>query len=526
MEVNTEITRPTKTKNLQPSSTPTSNDKFEYGDLILKYLTHIGAEYIFGVPGGAIEPLYNALARSERAGGIQSVVACHETAAVFMADGYSRESGNIGVCCATTGPGATNLITGVASAAADNIPLLVITAQTTLSTFGRYGLQESSCTGINTVAMFEHCTRYNTFVSHADQLERKLQTAIQYAFGPTPGPVHLSIPLDILRTPCEHINSSQIGEPNGTTNNKKGKFTIPSYYRNQKPDDTEIDAIASAILDKKDVALVIGEACDSSAQFILELAELKGWSVLTTPMAAGLVPSFHPNYCGVFGMSGHRYAQEAISKEKNSIVVLIGANLDEINTAGWYEDGLCSDRLIHIDDNPKHLAQSAFAKLQVYGSTAAVFRALLNKCNVDETGRNNNLPANIQRDFPVYLTKEEQNKCISNSPLDNLLPIKPQYLIRELSRRCPLDTRVTADSGASYMWAIHYWEFTPSKGLNKNLFRAGMGFSSMGWAIGAAIGTAKANPVDPVVCITGDGSLLMSGQDIATAHQKIPILFL
>ena len=127
----------------------------EYGDLLLAYLAQLDVEYVFGIPGGAIEPFYNALARSERRGGPRAIVARHETGAAFMADGYSRNTGKLGVCCATTGPGATNLITGVAATSEYDIPLLVITAQTPLSSFGIGAVQESSCTAINTVALFQ-----------------------------------------------------------------------------------------------------------------------------------------------------------------------------------------------------------------------------------------------------------------------------------------------------------------------------------------------------------------------------------
>ena len=518
-----------------------SIEKFEYGDLILRYLTDLGVEYLFGVPGGAIEPLYNALARSERADGIRSVVACHETAAAFMADGYARESGKLGVCCATTGPGATNLITGIASGSADNIPMLVISGQTALPSFGRYGLQESSCTGINTVAMFEHCTRYNTLVSHVDQLERKLQVAIHHAFGPTPGPVHLSIPLDILRSPCEQspceqspceqspCEQSPCEQSPGdqmadmqekSSLKKQNHFFVPQHYRNQRPNEMDLDRLGEAILDKKDVVLVIGEGCDGTAHLILTLAQLKGWAVVSTPMAKGLVPSYHPCYCGVFGMAGHRYAQRVLSPAENNTVVLIGGNLDEISTAGWNENGVYSNRLIHIDDNPKHLAQSSIAQLQVYGSPRETFQALLDKCDQDILTINAKTLVDVERAFPVYLSKLEQRKCGGNNSLEEHLPIKPQYLIRELSRRCSPDTRVAADSGCSYLWTIHYWEFTPGNDHHKNLFRAGMGYSSMGWAIGASIGLAKANPADPVVCVTGDGSFLMSGQDLTTAFSE------
>ncbi len=154
---------------------------YKLGDLLVSYLEQLGVEYVFGIPGGVIEPLYNALARSERRGGVRAVVARHETGAAFAADGYARNSGKLGVVCGTAGPGATNLITGVASAYDNNSPLLVITAQTAITNFRKRAAQESSDTGINTVAMFEYCTHYSTLVSHADQFERKLTSAIMKA---------------------------------------------------------------------------------------------------------------------------------------------------------------------------------------------------------------------------------------------------------------------------------------------------------------------------------------------------------
>src|SRR5665647_1544360 len=160
---------------LQPQSHP---HPLEATDLLVAYLEQIGVEFVFGVPGGAIEPLYNALARSARHGGPRSVVARHETGAAFMADGYARESGKIGVCCATSGPGSTNLITGVACAYENEIPMLVITAQPSLHLLGRGAMQESAgIGGIDTVAMFRTCTRYSALISHPDQLERQLTNA-------------------------------------------------------------------------------------------------------------------------------------------------------------------------------------------------------------------------------------------------------------------------------------------------------------------------------------------------------------
>ena len=154
---------------------------YEVADMIVAYLESIGVDFAFGIPGGAVEPLYNAFARSERRGGLRSVVARHENGAAFMADGYARATGKIGVCVATSGPGATNLITGVSCAYDNCIPMLVITGQPALPSFGRRSFQESGCTGINVVGMFRHCTGYNSLVSHSDQMETKLANALMRA---------------------------------------------------------------------------------------------------------------------------------------------------------------------------------------------------------------------------------------------------------------------------------------------------------------------------------------------------------
>lgn len=144
-----------RSDDVPPFQAPSGTD-FEVADLIVSYLEQLGIEYVFGVPGGAIEPLYNALARSQRRGGPRPVLARHESGAAFMADGYARETGKIGVCCATSGPGATNLLTGVACAYDNGVPMLAITGQPALPSFGKKALQESACTGVNTLGMFRH----------------------------------------------------------------------------------------------------------------------------------------------------------------------------------------------------------------------------------------------------------------------------------------------------------------------------------------------------------------------------------
>ncbi|MCI0732768.1 MAG: thiamine pyrophosphate-binding protein, partial [Methylococcaceae bacterium] len=271
---------------------------FENGDLILHSLEKIGVEYLFGIPGGAIEPLYNALARSQARGGIRPVIARHETGAAFMAEGYTRESGILGVCCGTTGPGSTNLLTGVASAYENEIPLLVITAQTALHTFGRGASQESSCTSVNTLGMFQYCTRYNSLVSHSQQLEHKLAAAIVTAHQFPRGPVHLSIPMDVLAAPAEH----------------KGYHLDPDNLkiRELPVSPAVLSRLVDEISNARKPVFVLGSGATGVARDVIDLAVLLNAQVVTSIDGKGLVSSYHPLFRGVFGFAGHKSALETL----------------------------------------------------------------------------------------------------------------------------------------------------------------------------------------------------------------------
>ena len=267
----------------QPEDSDLPSLAGECGDLILRYLEQIGVEYVFGIPGGAIEPLYNALARSQRCGGVRAIISRHETGAALMAEGYSRNTGILGVCCSTTGPGATNLITGVASAFENQVPMLVITAQTALSSFGRKALQESSDTAINTVGMFQHCCHYNTLVSHPDQLEHKLSSAIMTAFN-AGGPAHLSIPLDLLSSPAP---------------SPKPRYHLDSLLTRQHVKDEEaIEAFVELLDSSTKPVFVLGSGCQDAVGLVLRVAVTLGAAVVTTPDGKGLINPFSPQLQG------------------------------------------------------------------------------------------------------------------------------------------------------------------------------------------------------------------------------------
>lgn len=478
----------------------------ENGDLILNYLERLGVEYVFGVPGGSIEPFYNALARSERRGGPKAILARHETGAAFMADGYARATGKLGVCCATSGPGATNMLTGVANAYADEIPILVITAQPAIERFGLGAFQEGSCTGINTLSIFESCTRFNTLVSHSAQLEPKLVQAISFAKSRHPGPVHLSIPIDIMKTKVKD---------RGLRTGMRAFInhdTMPSL-NGQK-------LVMRTLAGVKKATVVIGPGCRSAIQEIIDLVEARRWLMVTTPMAKGLVPYTHPQYRGVFGLGGHQSARDALLEQNAEKVLVIGTALDEVTTGGWDDKAVLSERLIHISENPEHLSRSIMAQVSVLGSPAGILQPFMDYARLNARPPKM-LPASDDNGFNINVSYQDMATC-----LDQGHPVKPQSLFWRLGQWVPNDANILMDTGNSFLWGIHYWQGGDQNGFIKQPVYIGMGFATMGWAIGAAVGMAFAAPEKRIVCFTGDGSLLMSGQEITVAQSYgLNILF-
>ncbi len=485
-------------------------------DLLVAYLEQIGVEYVFGIPGGAIEPLYDALARSARRGGPQHVLARHESGAAFMADGYARETGRIGVCCATSGPGATNLITGVACATENSVPLLAITGQPALPSFGKRALQESACTGTNTLGMFRHCTRYNSLVSHREQVESKLVNALASAYQTPQGAAHLTFPVDILRSPVK----------SGPAYDLRSLLQRPSLL-----DEGAVRQLYGELRQVRRVVFLVGAGCGEAMDAILELARLLGAELITTPDGKGLVNPRHGAYRGVFGFAGHEMASAAL-REEPDLVLAFGASLGEWTSGGWC-DTILNQRLIHIDSSEDHLMRSPMARLHVRGRIHTVCDRLIDLLRGEGRGPQRKRTSCNPEDRLL-----EREKFLSDA-----VPIKPQRLMRELGRRCPAPVRFVADAGNSSAWAIHYLDVqdrhlarryhptTDDDAIEERTRRNGwlgvtMDFAPMGWAIGASIGMARGNPRCPVVCLTGDGSYLMNGQEITVAAQEgLTVLF-
>ena len=498
-------TQPTQTHG---SDTDTDHPKsltapFTYGDLIVDYLKSMSVSHVFGVPGGSIEPFFDAVARAERRDiDLKMVVSRHEAGAAFMVDGHIRETGRFGVCCSTTGPGATNLITGVANAWEENLPMLVITAQTPMTKFGKKALQDSSCSAIDVVGMFKHCTKYSTLVSHTDQLENKLITAFMTANTPPKGPVHLSLPADIVNTQLPIL-------PDVNTHLFEQTVSVSTP--------SALEQLKSEIGTAERILLFVGENCKLEENQLIQFAEQINAAIVSDPTGKRWVDETHPRYCGVFGLSGHQKARSLVMDQKYDMVLALGTQIGELGTSSW-SPALLSPKLIHIDDSTTAFSRTPNAHLHICGVLSDIIGQLTTSAAIlrAQGKRWQDLTATVA-DQPLLTTP------LLSAANSNAVPLKPQRAFHALGRNLPEDTRIFIDAGNAWAWSIHYMQRANTQGL----FRIAMAYGSMTWAIGASVGSCVSNPAAPHLCITGDGSYLMAGQEITVAiQQQVPLVMM
>jgi len=511
-------------------------------DFILEYLARLNVDTIFGIPGGAIEPLFDAVFRFNRnqylygdpggdPGGdmraMKMITSRHEVGAAFMADGYARETGRLGVCCATTGPGSTNLITGIASAYMDRIPMLVLTPQTPMATFGQQPFQDSSDDAISIVSMLSSCTRYNSVVTHIDQLKYKLMKAVKMATSHPAGPVHLSLPMDIWKQAVsvelfESLNTTQCHQNEG--------YDLGGYHE-----------LSRLIGQQRKVLFLLGDECLPHADEIVKCAELLGADIITTPAAKGCVRANHPLFKGVLGFAGHQEAERTLLDDGVSYVLAIGAKLGGLEATGLSDNAAIVSKLIYVSHTDEEAMSFQGAHLQLFGNIGKIFHDLYHflfkqtivhahSRSMTETQHYSCNTSSINNIRCVY--DEEESTFYDKGWLDSgfaktekpgsAAPIKPQYLMRTLPEKLPSASRFHIDAGNGWAWATHYLHLNTTAN-----YRVGMHFGSMGWAIGASVGAACAQDDSPSVCITGDGSYLMSGQEITVAvQQNLSVVFI
>ncbi len=475
-------------------------------DLLVAQLRAEGVRHVFGVPGAHLMPLFHAMHRS--GGAVRPIIAKHEEGAAFMADGYARVSGALGVCCGTAGPGTTNLITGVATAYTDSIPMLALTAQVATRSFGRGALQECSSEdrSFSSAEFLKHVTKYSVMVMSEENLGFILRRAIRYALTPRCGPVHLNLPPDVMRR--------EIAAP---------ESAVPAYRTPSTHFDRGmVKAAAAAIVRARRPVMILGTGSNLSgaAAEAAALAEALVIPVATTPKAKGAIPGDHPLHAGVFGIAGARAARETVTGAWGADLLLtVGMSFDEWGTNGWDPELKGDKILVQVDVDPAQIGKNYPANHGLAGDARTVLRELFFEIQreIRRTGHT------LDRSVAEFLRFKEEHPLLDDpaAARSDAVPVKPQRLLAEVRAAAPRDTVFFVDSGNHTAWTVHCLDI-----LEPGTFHLSLGFSSMGHGAAAAIGGKLAAPGRPVVAICGDGSLFMNGMEIATAvNYGVPVVW-
>jgi acetolactate synthase-1/2/3 large subunit len=432
---------------------------------------------VFGYPGGCIMPLYDALVDDV---GVEHVLCRHEQGCALAADGYARASGGLGVCIATSGPGATNLITGVANAHRDSIPMLVITGQVPSGLIGTDAFQETDVLGM-TLGIVKH----SYLVDDASALPAIMEEAIQLANSGRPGPVWIDIPKDILLTEVQ-----------------EAPFAAADTPAEDAPDLTEALAILRSA--RKPLLYSGGGISLAGAEATFRtFAESSALPAVVTLKGIGNAGKHNPHNLGMLGMHGSRAANRAV--DECDLLLVIGARLDDRAT-GKLDTFAPNARLIHIDADAAEINKLRPADLAIGGDLNQILAGLTEALN-----RQPLAIADWQKQCRTWFTTGGFHAADNEEPL---APITGPAFIRQLSRIAPDDTIIACDVGQHQMWVAQHYEFDHPR---HHLTSGGLG--TMGFGLPAAIGAQFANRHSTVINVTGDGSFMMNAQELATIRR-------
>ena len=473
----------------------------------MKHLEAEGVRFIFGVPGSPLMPIYHAMAKPDSK--IKPIITKHECGAAYMADGYARVSGKLGVCCGTTGPGTTNLITGVASSFQESIPVLVLTAQVPISAFGKGASQE--CTGENrsfsSAELLKSVCKSSVMVFSHENLSFIIRSALRSALHPRMGPVHLNLPVDVMRREVSEEESLL----------RLYKVDAAYFDRNK------VKEAAKALLKAKHPLFFLGRGAilSGATPEIKEIAEFLTIPVITTPKAKGAFPEDHALSLGVFGLAGIPCASAAILPEgKADLLLSVGTSFDEWGTNGWDTNLKGQKFLIQIDIDPNQIGKNYPANIGLVGDAKTILKELWYELH-REIKKNAYVLERSQSDVLRFKEKhpqmDEPEKMESNA-----IPIKPQRLINDIRKNVPKNGIFFIDTGNHMLWAVHYLKI-----FEPGTFISSLRLASMGYAVAGAIGGKLAAPDRPVIALVGDGCFFMHGMEVATAvNYDIPVIWI
>ncbi|NTY60818.1 acetolactate synthase large subunit [Mycolicibacterium sphagni] len=457
---------------------------------VVRSLEELGVDTIFGIPGGAVLPVYDPLYDSQK---LRHVLVRHEQGAGHAASGYAHATGKVGVMMATSGPGATNLVTPLADAQMDSIPVVAITGQVGRALIGTDAFQEADISGITMPI-----TKHNFLVRNGDDIARVMAEAFHIASTGRPGAVLVDIPKDILQGQCTFAWPPQID--------------LPGYKPNTKPHSRQIREAARLIAAARKPVLYVGGGVirGDATEELLDLAELTGIPVVTTLMARGAFPDSHPQNLGMPGMHGTVAAVAAL--QKSDLLIALGARFDD-RVTGKLDSFAPEAKVIHVDIDPAEIGKNRNADVPIVGDVKLAITELTE--SLRKTG---GTPRANQDNWWEYLSGIRATYPLSYDPQHDG-SLSPEYVIQQLGRIAGPDAIYVAGVGQHQMWAAQFVSYEkPRTWLNSG------GLGTMGFAVPAAMGAKMARPEAEVWAIDGDGCFQMTNQELATcAVEGVPI---
>ncbi len=459
--------------------------------VLVRSLEALGADVVFGIPGGAILPAYDPLFDSET---VRHILVRHEQGAGHAATGYAQATGKVGVCMATSGPGATNLVTPIADAYMDSVAMVAITGQVASASIGTDAFQEADIAGITLPI-----TKHNYLVKSGEELPRVLAEAFHLASTGRPGPVLVDIPKDVLQKQ--------------TTFKWPPTLDLPGYHPTLHPHGKQIREAARLIAAAKRPVLYVGGGVikAQASEVLRKLAELTGAPVVTTLMARGAFPDSHPQHLGMPGMHGSVAA--VYSLQKSDLLITLGARFDD-RVTGELSTFAPNAQIIHADIDPAEIGKNRVADVPIVGDAKHVIEELIGAVSAEYAAGHK---ASVTDWWATLDDIRGRYPLGYEEPSDGTLA--PQYVIERIGKLVGPDAIYTAGVGQHQMWAAQFVQYEhPATWLNSG------GLGTMGYAVPAAMGAKVGRPDKVVWAIDGDGCFQMTNQELATcALEGIPI---
>jgi acetolactate synthase I/II/III large subunit len=461
--------------------------------MVLKALADQGVDTVFGYPGGAVLPIYDELFKQNR---VRHILVRHEQAAVHAAEGYARSTGKVGVVLVTSGPGATNAVTGLTDALMDSIPIVCLTGQVPTHLIGNDAFQEADTTGIT-----RPCTKHNYLVKRIEDLSRTVHEAFYVARSGRPGPVVVDLPKDIQQTRGHYQGPEQVEHR--------------SYRPQTEPDPAKIaEAVDLMIAAKRPLFYCGGGVVNSgtrASQLLTRLVHMTGFPCTLTLMGLGAFPASDKQFLGMLGMHGTFEANLAM--HGCDLMINIGARFDD-RVTGRIAAFSPGSKKIHVDIDPSSINKNVRIDLGIVGDATAVLEALVAEWKRRDAHADGKALDRWWRQIQEWRARD----CLRYQPSDSV--IKPQYALQRLYEAIKTrDVYVTTEVGQHQMWAAQFLKFE-----QPNRWMTSGGLGTMGYGLPAAIGVQIAHPESLVIDVAGEASILMNIQELSTARQfNLPV---